>query len=322
MVSRLGPGTEFDLIRRFLHDAPTADLPVGPGDDAAVLDDGTVVTVDMAVEDVHFRRAWLAPEAIGYRTAAAALSDLAAMAAEPVAVLASVAFPTSDVPDVATAVMGGLREAVEAAGAVLAGGDVSRSPGGMVLDIVALGRCDAPVLRSGAAPGMELWVTGTLGGAAAAVEALTRGAEPHPGARALFERPAPRIREASWLARHVGPAAMIDLSDGLVGDAGHVAAASGVRLEIEAPALPLDEALEGRLQEDALRLALGGGEDYELLFAARAGVVGAEAAAFVETFGVALTRIGSVAAGEGVVVQGEDGLLDVTGFRHFGPGGP
>ncbi len=318
MVRKLGPGAEFDLIRRFLHDADDG-LPVGPGDDAAVLDGGLVVSTDMSLEDVHFRRSWIGPDAIGYRAVAVALSDLAAMAAEPTAVLASVAFPERDVPAVAVAVMGGLRRAAEGAGAVLAGGDVTRSAGGMALDVVVLGRTSAPVLRSGAEPGMELWVTGSLGGAAAAVSAFLAGSEPTAAARALFEAPTARLREALWLTEHVPVRAMIDLSDGLVGDAGHVAAASGVEIQIGAEDVPVHRvARDGREADQALALALGGGEDYELLLAVPQGALDGVGEAFSAMFGVPLTRIGSVGAGQGVVVLDGDGTpLEVQTFHHF-----
>jgi thiamine-monophosphate kinase len=319
MVIRLGPGYEFDLIRRFLEDMPPLPdaVRVGPGDDAAVLRDGTVVSVDMSVENVHFRRAWLEPEDIGYRAAAAALSDLAAMAAEPLVVLAATAFAPQDVPDFADRVVHGLRQAVEAAGAVLVGGDVTSSPGPVVLDVTVLGRAERPVLRSGVQPGDELWVTGELGGAAAAVVALTTGAVPPPGAAQAFRRPVPRIAEARWLAGHVALHALIDLSDGLSGDAGHLAAASGVSITIRSADVPVHPDLAASGDERRrIKGSLAGGEDYELCLAAAPGAVEAVHDAFVERFGLALTRVGAAQAGEGVTILDAQG--EVMKFGTFG----
>ncbi|MEJ2678803.1 MAG: thiamine-phosphate kinase [Gemmatimonadota bacterium] len=345
MVIRLGPGYEFDLIRRFLEDMPPLPdvVQVGPGDDAAVLRDGTVVSVDMSVEDIHFRRAWLKPEDIGYRAAAAALSDLAAMAAQPVAALAATAFAPQDVPDFAGRVVRGLRQAVEDVGAVLVGGDVTASPGPVVLDITVLGRAEGPVLRSGVRAGDEIWVTGELGGAATAVVALATGEVPPPAAAQAFRHPVPRIAEARWLAEHVDLHALIDLSDGLSGDAGHLAAASGVGITLRSADVPVHPDLAaGGDERRRIKGALAGGEDYELCLAAAPGAVEAVRDAFVERFGLPLTRVGTAQAGAGVTIldaqgeamkfgtfgsaavsaQGQEGDLDA--FDHFrksgGPG--
>jgi thiamine-monophosphate kinase len=333
MATPLGPGAEFDLIRRFLADADAGqhpDVRVGPGDDCAVIiGDGIAITVDMTVEDVHFRRAWLEPEEIGYHAAAGAISDLAAMAARPVGILASVALGPGDEAGVGPAVMRGVVAAARDAGAVLLGGDLTRSPGPLVIDIVAAGDAPRPVLRSGARPGDEVWVTGALGGAAAAVAAWLDGREPSALARTAFARPTPRVREARWLAERGVPTAMVDLSDGIAGDAGHIAAASGVGLVIRAHALPV--AAGAASAPDAVRLAAAGGEDYELCFTASPGSVtgapgeaeatgaGGLAVAFEAEFGVSLTRVGEVVEGSGVEVLDEaGGPLSLRGFQHWG----
>ena len=171
----LGPGGEFDLIRRFLAggEGGSSHVVVGPGDDAAVLEGGWVVSTDLSMEDVHFRRAWLRDEEVGYRAAAAALSDLAAMAATPVGLLVSMAFPRGGRWDLES-VQAGVRKAAALVGASVIGGDLSRSPGPLVLDVTVVGRARSPVLRAGAAPGDEVWVTGALGASAAAVPSLRR----------------------------------------------------------------------------------------------------------------------------------------------------
>lgn len=318
----LGPGAEFDLIRRLVAGArPTEGVLLGPGDDAALLEGGWVVTCDMVVEDVHFRRAWLDDEDIGGRAVRAAVSDLAAMAARPVGVLLALAGSRAHHDDGTLARVGaGARTAVETLGACLVGGDVTRSPGPLVLDVVALGRTDAPARRSGARPGDDLWVTGALGGAAAAVVLWDRGARPEARLRARFARPEPRVGAAAALATTGRLHALMDLSDGLVGDAGHLAAASEVGIEVDVDTVPVEpEAARALGPVQALRLALGGGEDYELLAAL---TPGASPDDLARRTGVTMTRVGRVVAGEGVrFVDGAGQPVDVAGgWDHFGVG--
>ena len=327
---RLGAGREFDMIRAFL--GADAALPpgvlVGPGDDAVVLEGEWVVSTDLSVEDVHFRRGWLTDEEIGYRATAAALSDLAAMAAEPVGVLVSLAAPRGARVDVA-AVQAGVRAAAAAVGARVIGGDLSRSPEPLFVDVVVLGRSGHPVTRAGASVGDVLWVTGTLGTGAAALRAWDEGRRPAEALRQRFVRPTPRTAVAVALARAGIPTAMLDISDGLAGDAGHLAAASGVGAVIEEAAVPLDpHAREALGDDEGLAAALHGGEDYELLLAAKPGVV-----EDVTVEGVRLTRVGRVVEGptrpDGgydedapprVLLESPDGTLrpaDRGGYDHW-----
>jgi thiamine-monophosphate kinase len=314
--TELGGGGEFDVIRRILAGSSATLAPgviVGPGDDCAVLEHGIVVTIDMTVEGVHFRREWLSAEAIGWRAAAAALSDVAAMAATPIGVLVAIASEPADADEFLPAVMAGARESASAAGAALIGGDVTRTTGPFIIDIAAIGRSERPVLRSGARPGESVWVTGVLGGAAAAVAAWSDGRFPDAGAIEAYAHPRPRIAEALWLAERAEPSAMIDLSDGLAGDAGHLAAASGVRIAIEAALVPVHEAA----REDRL-LALSGGEDYELCFTGEVEKVEPLVAAFADTFGLALTRVGRVHEGKGISLTDAAGrTIERAGYSHF-----
>jgi thiamine-monophosphate kinase len=312
MVIRLGPGAEFDLIRRFLSPDPHPDphpdprVRVGPGDDCAVVaGDGIAITVDMAVEDVHFRRSWLEPSEIGYHAAAGAISDLAAMAARPIGILASLALGPGDEEEFGAAVMDGVAAAARDSGAALLGGDLTRSPGPLVVDIVAVGEAPSPVLRSGARAGDEVWVTGRLGAAAAAVAAWLDGRVPSPEARAAFARPSPRTREALWLAERGIPTAMVDLSDGIAGDASHIAAASGGRVVIRADWLPVADAAAAMGASVGARLAAAGGQDYELCFTARAGAVDGVVGDFEGEFGVGMTRVGEVVGETGRRTAGE-----------------
>lgn len=324
--SRLGTGREFDLIRALTRGgaASTSQESIlhGPGDDAAVFGDGWVVSTDLAVESVHFRTEWLAPDEIGRRAVAAALSDLAAMAARPSAVLVSLAGAPSDYDDGRLEAVGlGARDAAESWGAPVIGGDVSRSPGPLVVDVVVLGRTHSPILRSGAGVGDDLFVTGHLGGSAAAVSLLERGASLAPALRSRFAAPTPRLELARRLAAAARITSMIDVSDGLVGDAAHLAAASGVRIEIERDRVPVDpEAVRLQGREAALPWALGGGEDYELLFTAPVSERAAVLACSDAGGDAGVTRIGRVAEGAAVYIVGASGAVVEAGssWDHFG----
>lgn len=323
MVTRLGPGAEFDLIRRFLHRVPdrAPGVRVGPGDDCAVVTgDGIAVSADLSVEDVHFRRAWLPAADLGYHAAAGALSDLAAMAARPIGLLASLALGPGDERELGPAVMEGIAAAADDAGAALLGGDLTRSPGPLVMDIVVLGEAAHPVRRSGARPGDEVWVTGELGGAAAAVAAWLRGEEPAVEAVRAYARPRSRTREALWLAERGVPSSMVDLSDGIAGDAGHLAAASGVRITVRLADLPMARVAEAA-GEAGVRLAAAGGEDYELCFTAAPGSVARVAVAFESAFGTRLTRVGEVSGADGSpaleLLDPAGERVEMSGFQHW-----
>jgi thiamine-monophosphate kinase len=193
-----------------------------------------------------------------------------------------------------------------------------------VLDVVVLGRTAAPILRSGARPGDEVWVTGTLGASAAAVALWERGEAPSGALRAAFAHPTPRVRAAQVLARNPGVHALVDLSDGLAGDAGHLAAAGAVRIVVEEGAVPVaPAAVEALGVSDALEAALHGGEDYELCFAAAPGAI--EAGGATMGIEVPLSRVGRVEVGEGVWLEAADGSARPVGrggFSHFGDARP
>lgn len=324
---KLAPGGEFDLIRRFLPHAPRfgrEDVRVGPGDDAAVVvGNGIVLSTDLSVEGVHFRREWLSPYEIGCRAASAALSDLAAMAARPIGLLASVAVAEGDADGFAVQVMEGIQNAVERVGGVVLGGDLTRSPGPLVVDVAVVGEAAEPVLRSGAAAGDEVWVTGELGAAAVCIARLLRGEAPSAESVERFECPIPRVHEALWLRERGVLRAALDLSDGLAGDAGHLATASGVAVVLEREAIPIHPAVTGDTGsfESALSFAVSGGEDYELCFCAAPGTVDALVEEFEAEFGVRLTRVGRVEEGLGVFWRAADGAPEAVsggGFQHFG----
>ncbi len=324
LSGRLADGAEFDAIRAIVDGARASDAAVGPGDDAAVLADGTVVSTDVAVEGVHFRAEWIGDAAAGERAVRAALSDLAAMGAHPVAVFASLSGP--DRERLVRAGIG-VRQGGEAFGASLLGGDLARADGPLTIGVTVLGVLDGrrPWRRSSARPGDVLWVTGDLGAAAAAVATWSSDGVPSDALRDRFARPAPRFAAIDALRTHLDPRAAIDLSDGLAADARHLAAASGVEVVIEAERVPVaPAAVAARSPDDALRLALEGGEDYELLLAAAPSDVGEGADggedAVRATSGVPLTRVGRVGEGRGAFLLAADGTRQPLdgGFAHWG----
>ncbi|TFG45283.1 MAG: thiamine-phosphate kinase [Gemmatimonadales bacterium] len=315
----LGGGPEFDRIRAIA--AALGPAATGLGNDCAVLPPGfgeVVLSTDLSVEGVHFRREWLSLEEIGWRAASAALSDLAAAGAEPVGLTASVGAPRDSSSDELVELMRGVGAAAVAVGGRVLGGDLARAPA-WVVDITVVGRSARPVGRSEARPGDLLWVTGTLGGARAALDAWASGGTPAAGARERFAHPAPRIAEGRWLAAH-GAHAMLDISDGLGGDAAHLAAASEVRVEIDLEQIPVhpDAVACALAHGDAVQaFAARGGEDYELLVALPKRFDDLEARRFQQDTGTVLTRIGRIRRGNGVAATFAGVPVALSGHDHF-----
>ena len=279
----LGDGREFDAIRGMLDAwGPRAS---GVGDDAAVLTvppgQELVVSTDASVEGVHFRRDWMSPRELGERAAAAALSDLAAMAATPLGLLLALAVPMGWQDDVLE-VARGVGAAAARARCPIVGGNLTRGTE-LSITITVLGGASSPLRRIGAGVGDRAFVTGRLGGPGAALRALLAGGQPSAADRARFVVPVPRLEEARWLVAH-GAHAAIDISDGLLADAMHLARASGVTLAIDLAALPC---VDGVSPEDAA----ASGEEYELLVAFPSHVA-VDTLAFEGTFTLPLTEIG------------------------------
>ena len=301
---------EFSLIARYFSAFGRGDaVQLGVGDDCAILSlrpgERLATSVDTAVEGVHFPDFNL-PEDTAYRAVAAAASDLAAMGARPLGMTLALTLPEADELFLHSFSQGLGRAASDFA-LPLVGGDTTRGP--LTITVQVLGALPAhqALLRGGARPGDELYVSGTLGDAAAGL-ALLRGewqsddiSEAFLEGR--FNRPTPRLLLGQQL---LGLAtAAIDISDGLLADAGHIAAASGVRLRIEPDRLPLSPALLSHPQrEQALHWALSGGDDYELCFTLPPGI----------ELPPGCSRIGEVLVGEGVVCPGAPAL---PGYRHF-----
>jgi thiamine-monophosphate kinase len=312
-VSDLG---EFGLIGVIVGRFPvTDDVLLGPGDDAAVVaapDARVVATTDLLVEGRHFRRDWSSAHEIGRKAAAQNLADVIAMGARPTALLVGLGCPP-DLPAAwATGLADGIAEECALVGATVVGGDVVRSDQ-VVVAVTALGDLEgrAPVTRSGARPGDVLAVAGRLGWSAAGLAVLGRGFR---SPRVLVEAhkvPTPPY-SAGPAAAVAGATSMIDVSDGLLQDAGHVAAASGVVLEIDTGALTVDQPLAdaaAAFNADPLEWVLRGGEDHALLATFPAG------APLPDGF----AAIGRVGVGEaGVLVDGER-TTGAGGHDHFGP---
>ncbi len=315
----LGPGAEFDRIRRIAE--RLGRRAAGLGDDCAVVPAAAgelVASTDTSVEGVHFRRDWITPAEIGWRAAAGALSDLAAAAARPVGLLAALTVPAGATEDLEP-VMDGVARAADSVGAVVLGGDLTAGPA-LVIGVTVFGRAERPMSRRGGRPGDGLWVTGSLGGARAALTMWRAGQAPGEASRAAFAHPEPRVRVARWLAEH-GARALIDLSDGLAGDVRHLAAAGGTGAEVDLGALPLHvgvgpaAALAG---EPAEVFAARGGEDYELLAAMPPEFDAAAAALAQEQGGIPLTRVGRLTVGHEVRLLLGGAATELAGFDHFG----
>ena len=314
----LGPGSEFDHIRAIV--GLLGDRVGQVGDDCAIVrrpDGFLVLSTDLSIERHHFQREWLSLEEVGWRAAASGLSDLAAEGAEPLGLLASVAVPKGEA-GATERIMAGVGALAADAGTIVLGGDLSAGPA-VIVDVVAVGHATRPITRAGAVPGDGLWVTGTLGGARAALDAWRDGREPAPAAREQFARPVPRLAAGRWLAAH-GVRAMIDLSDGLAGDARHLAAASEVGLRIKLEQIPVDPSVVSEIVErgvPAQCYAAEGGEDYELLAALPPEFGTAEAQECQRSCGVVLTRIGDVVAGSAVRFTFAGVPQQLDGFDHF-----
>jgi thiamine-monophosphate kinase len=328
---------EFELLAKVRErlGTPGPRVRLGSGDDAAVTAPGgaTATSVDAVVEGVHFRRTAASPAQIGHKALATALSDLAAMGAEAGEAYVAIGLPEDLGEEDCLRLVDGMLHLARGTGTTLAGGDVTRSPV-LALAVTVVGHAPAAedfVSRGGARPGDVLVLTGELGGAAAGLKLLENPglAAGLPGdvAEHLRRRqlePQPRLGAGRALAA-AGARAMIDLSDGLGGDASHLADASGVRLEIDATALPVAAGLAAIAHgagADPLHLASGGGEDYELLAALPPARL-AEASTRVAATGEAkLSRIGRVVSGAGVEIRlPGGGLLPADGFDQLGQQG-
>jgi len=329
------PLPERQLISRLRHAAqrcaarvPHNGVVAGIGDDCSILrlpgGHEALITTDFSLEGVHFRREWHPPESIGHRCLTRGLSDIAAMAGEPLAAFLSLAVPSKLPQAWVDGFMSGFLALAKRFGVLLAGGDTASSPVGVLADIVVLGSVPkgSGILRSNARPGDRIYVTGALGGSAAALDLLySKRRKLSPSLFPTHFFPTPRIAVARVLREKKIAASMIDISDGLSTDLSHICEKSGVGAQIDQQAVP--RATIGTPPKTvALDFALHGGDDYELLFTARPRTRVPRSIA-----GVPITQIGQITSRKGMflVREREDGRrseLLPRGWQHFASSSP
>jgi thiamine-monophosphate kinase len=317
-------------IRRRLPPSPSP-LIVGPGDDAAAFEPERgalqVLTTDALVEGIHFDRRFSSPADIGYRAIAVNVSDVAAMGARPEYALLSFILPDGWTSGDLDGLLDGLLEAASEYRIAIAGGNISRSPGPLVVDVTATGSVRPRKLlrRAGGKPGDALYVTGTIGAAAAGLGWLRTGRtdsppEIEPSTR-RYLRPEARVRMGMLLGRNKAASACMDLSDGLADGVRQIAEASGTGALIDAVALPIDPGASRWFTGqgiDPVQAALTGGDDYELLFAVPRRFRGRLRAVQSAARGLQITRIGELTADRAVRMSRDGAELELPeGYSHF-----
>ena len=334
-LETLGERGLIALIRKRFSARPEL-LPVGIGDDAAVAvpERGAfeVLTTDALVEGIHFDLTLSSPADVGYKALAVNLSDIAAMGGTPRFALLSLILPSRLAVADVDALLDGFAAMAREAGVTLAGGNITKSPGPLVVDVALLGsvRPRKILTRSGGRPGDALYVTGAVGAATAGLECLRSQASGSCEARtgadladcvARYRRPQPRMRVGGLLGRNRAASACMDLSDGLADAVVQLAAASGTGARIDASLLPIPEVVRRWFTShgvDPIPASLAGGDDYELLFAVPARRRGRFRDAIRHAGGVAVTRIGELTDPPAVVLL-RDGRTEPlpAGFTHF-----
>lgn len=332
LVSDAGERALIDRIRQRIPPAP-ALLPVGIGDDAAVAvperGELQVLTTDALVEGIHFDRRFSSPSDIGYKAIAVNASDVAAMGGTPRLALLSLMLPASLAVSEFDALVDGVVEMAGAARISLAGGNITRSPGPLIVDVTLVGsvRPRRILTRSGGKPGDWLFVTGAIGAAAAGLGWLRANPESPPQDPQIEDcvrrhlRPEPRLRIGMLLGRGRAASACMDLSDGLADAVHQVAAASGTGASVDVTALPVHPGATAWFAAaglDPADAAVTGGDDYELLFSVSRRSAGRFRHVVQQARGVPITRIGELTAGGGVVLRrGDDVRPMPAGYTHF-----
>lgn len=329
--------TETEIIARLRRRASVSDqVRLGIGDDAAVIKcaggKDLIACCDLMVEGVHFRTQWISPRLLGRKALAVNLSDIAAMGGVPKFAMMSVALPSKYSSEFTDELFDGVFELAEASGVSIIGGDTSGSRDSLFIDISLLGECESgrAVTRRGAKPGDAIYVSGSLGASALGLSLLESGfrleavgnqssATAQAALKQLF--PNPRVE----LGRAIGEAglatAMIDISDGLSTDLGHLCDESGCGAVIHAGAIPIADCVKSLASElkgiDPLRLALHGGEEYELLFTANPEDYG-RIQELAVSCDVTITNVGDILQGHGLQLE-SDGRLEPMpslGYEH------
>lgn len=328
-VAQLGERALVERIRARVPAAPGTVL-IGIGDDAAVIEPDrnalSVVTTDVLVEGIHFDLRFVTAADLGYKALAVNLSDLAAMGASPRVALLSLVLPPALRVASVDALLDGLLELAARHRTALVGGNISRSPGPLVVDVTAIGAVHRRrvLTRGGARAGDDLYVTGSVGGAAAGLALLQEGGAVDPEARECvrrYLRPEARVRFGTLLGRNRAATACIDLSDGLADGIRQIARASGTGAAIDASAVPIEPGARRWFESTGLPpvdAAMAAGEDYELLFAVRPRTGSRLTAVRRVTRDVPVTRIGRLAAGPALVLTDGRRERDLPdGFAHF-----
>lgn len=318
--------TELDLIRTYFTalGRPRADVELGVGDDCALLvvpaGQRLAVSIDTLVCGTHFLPD-CDPEALGHKSLAVGLSDLAAMGAEPAWATLALTLPPELVvehPDWIPAFVRGLGHLAGIHGVQLVGGDSTRGPLSVTIQVHGFVPEGDAIRRSGARPGDLVYVSGTLGDAGLALRQILSGVPVEAKMRERLDRPTPRV--ALGMALRGIATAMIDVSDGLAADLGHILDASGVGAEVRLVSLPLSPSVAAVVAaEGEWSLPLASGDDYELCLCLPPGRV-AEVSDLAKRTGCPLTKIGRIREGRGLTCLGQDGrpiLLRRTGFDHF-----
>ncbi len=266
---------EFELIRWIQQQAGSSShLTLGIGDDCSIQPQQTgqdlLTSTDLLIEGVHFERKWTTMFDLGRKAVAVNISDIAAMGGTPQSVFLGIGRPKEISDGEIEEFLSGFLAEIKAYGAVLAGGDTCSSPGALMISVTVQGTVatDEAICREGASYGDAIYVSGSLGDSALALHLLQKGQQPDNYLAARFHTPTPRVTLGQELSKRQLATAMLDISDGLLADLGHILAASGVGAELEMAKLPLSESFQKILSGDSdlIDLALSGGEDYELVF--------------------------------------------------------
>jgi thiamine-monophosphate kinase len=332
----IGSVGEFGLIagiRRRMEGKYPPEVSLGIGDDCAVLrprgESDWVVTTDTQVEEVHFRRDWLTAYQIGWRAIAVNLSDIAAMGAQPFGALAAFTLPAATAVAFFEELLDGVCDLGLRFDCPLIGGNLARDPARLTLTFTVFGRVPRgqAVRRGGAQPGDEIWVSGRVGGATAGLrtflQPLSLPVSIQDTLRRRYAQPMPRVREGAFLRTAAGLTSLIDLSDGLAGDLGHICEESHVGARLVAEMLPLEcgvREVAAAVGDDPLDYALRGGEDFELCCTARPGALASLVEEFRAQFGVELTRLGTITREPALrLIRADGSETDISprAFDHF-----
>jgi thiamine-monophosphate kinase len=325
---------EFGFIQRFAtkYDSLIKQGDMGIGDDCAVLSisdtENHVITTDLLVEDVHFLKSEISARELGHKSLAVNLSDIAAMGAQPLYSFLSIGIPKDTPIEFLDAFMEGYHQLSEKYGVPLMGGDTTKSPDKLVINVAVVGHCkkEETHLRSMAKANDIICVTGTLGDSGAGLKVMLDQLERNEINNRLIKRhhcPEPRIEEGRWLAQQAGVHAMMDISDGISSDLKHILKASDKAAAIQTDILPisLDMNQQASVYKwNRIELAAAGGEDYELLVTIQGDKYDAISQQFLQAFNKPLHPIGRITEGEPSISwfnESEEIHPDKVGFDHF-----